>query len=439
MTARSNPAPASVPRPSASAHVAVRWALLVSYVVLSLWRAPAIIWPGRFWGEEGSIYFREAYLQSPLQALLTSNLGYYSLLNKLAALAAAHAAALDYAPIATMLFALAVQVLPAALLLFARIPALPTLFHRAAAVALVLFVQPNQEVWLNTINSQYYLCVAAGIILISAPATRATHGWRLSALVLAGLTGIVSCLLLPLFILEYRWSRQRHKLHETIALSLACVLQATVVLTGEGRAVQPVWELLPLALAGKQWVLPLFGYPAFDGFIGYLKESTLWIQLPFSLVLLLPYAVWGIGTVCLGNRTAGLLLAAALGVAAISLMASLPAQQWESFGYSCITGSADGRYYYAPNVFLGLSLLTAMAPARNRAAGFAAGFRAGAFLLLMLLIFSGVAAFRLNGSWRQGPSWPAQVRDWRAGKIDQLAIWPAPWKLDLRPDPSAPE
>ena len=176
MTARSNPAPASVPRPSASAHVAVRWALLVSYVVLSLWRAPAIIWPGRFWGEEGSIYFREAYLQSPLQALLTSNLGYYSLLNKLAALAAAHAAALDYAPIATMLFALAVQVLPAALLLFARIPALPTLLHRATAVALVLFVQPNQEVWLNTINSQYYLCVASGIILISAPAARATHG-----------------------------------------------------------------------------------------------------------------------------------------------------------------------------------------------------------------------------------------------------------------------
>ena len=32
------------------------------------------------------------------------------------------------------------------------------------------------------------------------------------------------------------------------------------MLAGTGRAVQPVWSLLSLALAGKQWVLPLFGY-----------------------------------------------------------------------------------------------------------------------------------------------------------------------------------
>ena len=412
----------------------MRCAILVSYIVLILWRVPEIIWPGRFWGEEGTIYFREAYLQSPLQVLLASNLGYYSLLNKLAALTAVHAVPLEYAPVITMLFSLAMQVLPAVLLLFARIPALPTLLHRAAAVALVLLVQPNQEVWLNTINSQSFLCLSTGIILISAASTRTTHGLRLATLVLAGLTGVVSCLLLPLFILEYRGNRQRHKLHEAIALSLACALQAIVVLTGEGRAVQPVWPLLPLALVGKQWVLPLFGYQAFDEFINFLKGSTLWIRFPFSLSLLLPYAVCALGAFRLRNRAAGLLLAASLWVAAVSLLNSLPAQKVESFGYSCITGSTDGRYYYAPNVLLAMAFLALAATPGSPGGRAALATRGSAELLLICLLATGIANFRHDGRWSHGPSWPTEVRASREGRTETLAIWPQPWIMDLRPD-----
>ena len=424
---------------SAKPTTAARIALLVSYAALVLWRVPHAIWPGRLWGEEGAIYFREAYLHTPLHVLFTSNLGYYSLLNKLAALAAAHAVPLEHAPVATMLFALAMQLLPAVLLLFSVIPALPTQAHRAAAVALVLFIQPNQEVWLNTINSQYFLCVATGIVLISSPASRPAHALRLALLALAGLTGIVSALLLPLFLGDWWHDRKRHRAQETAVLCLAGIVQATVVLAGEGRAVQPVWPLLPLALAGKQWVLPLFGYDAFNAFIDFLRPRPLLTRFPQILWMVFPYIFCAVGAFRQRNRTAGRLLAASLGVATISLMVSLPAQHVDSFGYSCITATADGRYYYAPNVFLGLSLLAMLAPFRNQPTALDRSFRAAIALLVLLLLATGLANYRHYGGWSHGPSWPAEVRAWREGRSDTLALWPPPWRLDLRPNPPDPE
>ena len=385
-------------------NASVRWGLLAAYTALILLRVPEIVWPGRFWGEEGAIYFREAFLNGPLQVLFTSNLGYYSLLNKLAALTAAHAVPLEFAPVVAMLFAFVIQLSPAILLLFCRIPALPTLAHRAVAVALVLFIQPNQEVWLNTINSQSFLCVATGIVLISSPAGRRGHVLRLGLLALAGLTGIVSALLLPLFLWDWWLDRDRHRAHETAVLLAAGLVQAAVVLAGEGRTVQPVWTLLPLALAGKQWVLPLFGHDAFNVFIDFLRPRPLLTRFPMILWMLFPYVLCTVGAFRQRNRTAGMLLAASLGVAPISLMVSLPAQDINTFGYSCITATADGRYYYAPNVLLGLSLLAMLAPFRSQPGGLDRGFRWAAALLVLLLLATGLANYRHYGGWSHGPS-----------------------------------
>ncbi len=426
---RGNP-PAAGPGRNAS-----RWLVLAAYTALILLRVPEIVWPGRFWGEEGTIYFREAFLNSPPQVLFTSNLGYYSLFNKLAALTTAHAVPLEFAPVVTMLFAFVIQLSPAILLLFCRIPALPTLAHRAVAVALVLFIQPNQEVWLNTINSQSFLCVATGIVLISSPTGRPAHILRLGLLALAGLTGIVSALLLPLFLWDWWRERDRHRAQETSVLFLAGIVQAAVVMTGDGRDVQPVWSLMPLALAGKQWVLPLFGYEAFDVFIDFLRPRPLLTRFPMILWMLFPYALCIAVAIRQRNRTAGMLLAAALGVASISLMASLPAQDINTFGYSCITGSADGRYYYAPNVLLGLSLLSMLGSFRSQSGGLDRGFRWAAALLILLLLATGLANHRHPGTWSHGPSWRAEVRVWREGRTGTLALWPPPWRLDLRPNP----
>ena len=403
-------------------------------------RAPSIVWPGRFWGEEATVYFREAYLGSPGQVLLSPNLGYYSLFNKLAALAAAHGALLEWAPLVATGFALAIQILPVALLLFARFPAWPALAPRVAGVALVLLVQPNQEVWLNTINSQYFLCLATGLVLASAPgAGRSAHGARLALLVLAGLTGIVSALLWPLFLWDYGRTRQPRRLHEAATLGLAAALQVVVVLAGPGRVVQPVWSLMPLALAGKQWVLPLFGYAAFDGFIDVLRKWPRATDFPWSLVLFLPYGLVAFAAWRQRNGTAGRLLAAAGGVAVVSLAFSLPAQQLESFGYSCITATADGRYYYAPNVLLALALLALAAAPGAPGSRAVRAIRGSAGLLLICLLATGAANFRHYGGWSHGPDWPTEVRAWRAGQIDTLAVWPAPWRLDLRRNPPDPE
>src|SRR5258706_9019204 len=93
------------PRISAAADLL----LLVVYAGAVVLRMPRILLEGRFWAEEGDIYFRPAWIGPSSQALLAPHQGYYSLLDNLASAVAAHLVPLLYAPLLTIWTGLLVQ------------------------------------------------------------------------------------------------------------------------------------------------------------------------------------------------------------------------------------------------------------------------------------------------------------------------------------------
>ncbi|NCD34225.1 MAG: DUF4214 domain-containing protein [Spartobacteria bacterium] len=428
----------SSPAPSCPHIFWLRTLLFAVYLTLIILRVPSLLFPGRFWAEEGSIYFQQACAMNPLTYLTTTNLGYYSLFNKCACLLAS-ISPLMYATCVTAFCSLLIQLIPAYLILYSKIPALPTWATRIMALSIILFIQPNQEVWLNTINSQFFLCLSTGIILISYPYNSRHRYFRIALLFLAGLTGVVPCLLLPFFFIHSIYSRNKEVYTETAVLFITCIIQGLAVVSATGRASVAAWHILPFVLLIKQGILPISGSAIADGTAAFilnqqLYENNFYVMLAFFIPLLcLAYILR------YGRPEALLLSTASLFIAAISFSKSVDSRSCQEI-LNHIHPYFGGRYYFASNAFLALSLL--MPPKKTSIKHFSKyrlfskpyrRYTAG-LLLATCMIYTGVMDY-LNTTDRHplffsGPNWFEQVRKYEQGSTE-LQIWPAPMTMKL--------
>jgi glutaredoxin len=95
-----------------------------------------------------------------------------------------------------------------------------------------------------------------------------------------------------------------------------------------------------------------------------------------------------------------------------------------------------GRYYYLPNVFLGLALLMAAGPG----SALPVRFRRTALVLVVWMLAVGSNEFFRSDArplFFTGTDWKRQVTAWRLGETRELTIWPAPWKIALDRDSSS--
>jgi hypothetical protein len=163
-------------------------------------RAPALWSHPRFWAEEGAIYFADAFNLPWYDSLFAPHFGYYSLFANGTALVAARLAPLEHAPLVTLIAALAVQALPVALILLSRAPLWRSWASALTGVVMVSFLPiSTAELWLNTINSQFYLALCTFLVLLEeepadTPGRRFTHR---AVLLLGGLTILTGRLCVP--------------------------------------------------------------------------------------------------------------------------------------------------------------------------------------------------------------------------------------------------
>ena len=168
--------------------------LLLGVTAIVLRRPDAVTNP-QFYAEDGTYWFADAYNHG-LAALLQSSAGYLQTLPRLVALPASNLGLVQGALLFNAV-AIGVQVAPAGLLVSRRFQGFAPLRVRAAlACAYVLL--PNIELDANITNAQWHLAVLAAMILVAQAPQRSW--WRaadLSILLLCGLTGPFSLLLLP--------------------------------------------------------------------------------------------------------------------------------------------------------------------------------------------------------------------------------------------------
>jgi hypothetical protein len=179
-------------------------------------RRPDAVQNPQLFGEEGFIFYQEAYVHGAWPALFRSYAGYHHAIPRMVA---ACSLGLDPARVPAFFVAAAfvLTLYVASRALSTRVP-LPR--HIGCALAVVL-VPDAFEVLCNIVNIQWVLAGGLVLLLISADAR---NGWQLLhdclAAVLIGLTGPFSIICAPFFLLR-AWRRRTTASYLVGALALA--------------------------------------------------------------------------------------------------------------------------------------------------------------------------------------------------------------------------
>ena len=408
-------------KPGGLAPGAVTSALLI-YAALVLLRMPEIVLKGRFWAEEGTIFFTNAWTLDPVSALLMPVGGYLNLVANAATLAARWTMPVTDAPYVTIGVALAFHLVPPLILLTARDAWLQPWPIRLAGLALLLLVPGSDEIWLQTLHCQFELAVACGLILaLDVPRSGA---FALVLLVLAPLCGPGAIALTPLFLLRALLDRTSGRAIQCGALILGSAVQIVFFFklgTDRGYTLDP--GVILSVVTVKDLIVPFAGLYSSAGRVAALQAAVLAGHVPV-LAIVAPLVVFGGLTAIIwraGNRPAFWLLA---GAAAAALSAYIGALDGTT---ALIHTRAGDRYAFVPLSLTALSFLALAASGHPV-------WRWPAAAICAWLLVVGTRAYVTP--WQpvaDGPSWHEQVALWRADPAYVMHIWPAPWTVTLAP------
>jgi hypothetical protein len=338
------------------------WIVCVAILVL---RQPDALRHATFWGEDGWIWYPQAYADG-WRALLQPHTGYLQTVSRLVALAI-QPLPLAWAPTLFASVAIALQALPEAFLLSRRLDqAWPNMPARRL-FALLYAALPNMfEVSANLTNAQWHLAVLAFLVLASTPA----RGWAGRAfdavvLVLSGLSGPFCLFLLPVAVVTGWRDGTGQRRWRSAALAGCALIQAVcLVATADGaRSAAPLGASLA-GLARIVAVQIMLG-PLLGARLGrHLVDTGLWAwdAVPILLAgggLLLAALALRRGSPLL--RLAAFAASALFAAALASPQVRLDEPQW----LAMTRPGAGQRYYLVPMlVWIGMLLTLAAAPQR---------------------------------------------------------------------------
>ena len=203
--------------------------LIAGLFVIS--RRPDAITNAQFWAEDGKLFYADVYNRGLLPTLTVPQSGYFLELPILVA-GIARLVPLAFAPLVTNSIAIAIRVLPVGLLLSRRAETIaPDIRVRALLAALYIALPGAPEANANITNAQWYLAVAAVIVLmLRPPMRRSTRALDVAIVAMCSLTGVFSIALAPLAFLYRRWRGAVAVSRATLTiLSAGAVLQLLAI------------------------------------------------------------------------------------------------------------------------------------------------------------------------------------------------------------------
>ena len=139
---------------------------LLFILFLIFYRSPYIFLNGRFIAEEGSLWFRNAFLFGPVKGItqIFVGSGYFNFWANISSVLAIFLP-LEYAPFATVYMAFLVQFYLFIFIIYSESTFLNNRIDKVIVSLIVLLTPPMvAEVWLNTLTSQVYFSLL--VILI---------------------------------------------------------------------------------------------------------------------------------------------------------------------------------------------------------------------------------------------------------------------------------
>ena len=419
---------------STPSHLRLFVVIFALTAVLVVSRDPSLFYAPRFWAEEGTEFFHTAYVSPLFEALIEPHQGYYLIWPNLAAILAVYTVPIEYAPAVTTWMALLVLLAVIGLILVNEASALDTPFKKAVASLAALVVGATGEIWLTSINSQYYFALIAFLLLIDRKQIPLKRRAFYVVAAIAGLSGPMANFITPLFLLRYWQKRERGDLVlflifcVTSFIELYSIVYSIVVIGGAAyySGVNPRFHTsASISAVLRTMTFSGLGYPI----IGRLPIRR-WI--PELLV---------IASIVLSISQISELMLFILSVVILTIIPVL----------SSFDMAGGDRYAYAASVILAMQLL---AQSTNTRLPVAARVLSSSLLVVSLVYWSW--SFRTSfhrcldpscysfhdPSW---PTWSSEVAAWRADPTRKLQVWPIwdyqtaagiVWSMQLPPQPA---
>jgi len=419
-----------------------KFLLFISAVVIAIniARCPELLLDPRFFAEEGTTYFSGAFQKSFFANIFSAHYGYYTLYNQLAT-SLATLAPLENAPLVTTIMSLLVQVGISLYVLWGELPLVDKLWQKTVlALAIPLVSWPGH--WLTIIGTQSWFGVGTFLLLVSSNRCKRSlcYTVRVGYLLIAGLTGVVSCFMAP----AYLWRAFREKSREFLAYAIilfSCLsVHAGLLLAAfqsqspeiSGRFIFNSFGTMIGKTIVYQFAVPFTGRGIFEQQfmvnIGTIIKTAiedsfgvyLLIYDHFIIPLLIGITVISVTAVVIWqNRSKIEVQILSLALITVSILSNL-----------CSVNSAGGpRYYFIPSLIM-LTLYICLIDLKScRPIVLATG-------LLVLTTFVGNGYEYRSIMNKQAfnpeyPSWRTEVALWRMTPSYQMSIWPAPWKMNL--------
>lgn len=424
--------------------------LFIAVLVIFVARDPTLLSSPRFWGEEGLIYFSYARENSWIMALLKPHLGYYSLFANLASVLAAHLLPLKFAPFATTYMALAVQTLPFGVVIWGRSQLWHNYLRKMVAIMLILFAPLSGEIWLNSINSQFYFCLTVLLLFFEPPVRSRGQKYFLYGVVfIACLSSVVCCFLFPIILSKALLQKRNEDIKISLIMLFCTLIQFGIVihtspepdlliirevgLNPPGRSTTLTLPVFGYILFVKNICLPLLGSSLTQTITNAIHSMRLGSPLIFSgigyglLLLVASLILWLMALTKKNEKY--LLIEAYLLLVVLSTIFSRPDKKWV-----IIDPINVQRYYYIPNIIILLMVYWA---------GFSAPTKAFSLkkclvptLFLGITLFHGIVVYRsslekLHFYKETPPKWENEVAKWENNENYILKIWPKGWQVKL--------
>lgn len=412
----------------------------VLVIAINIVRCPELLLYPRFFAEEGTTYFSGAFQKSFLANIFSAHYGYYTFYNQIAT-SLATLAPLENAPLVTTLMSLLVQVGISLYVLWGELPLVDTPWRRTVlALAIPLVSWPGH--WLTIIGTQCWFGVGTFLLLLSSNRCKrlACYTVRAGYLLVAGLTGVVSCFMAP----AYLWRAFREKSREFLAYAailFSCLtLHAGLLLAAlqtqspeiSGRFIFNSFGTMLGKTIVYQFAIPFTGRGIFEQqFMVNIGTSIktavedvfgvyLLIYDHFIVPLLIGITVILVTAAVIWQNRAKLevqILSVALIV--VTILSNL-----------CSVNSTGGpRYYFIPSLII-LTLYICIVDLKS----YRPIVLATALLVFTTFLGNGFeyrSIMQKQAYKPEYPAWRGEVALWRTNPSYQMNIWPAPWKMNL--------
>lgn len=398
-----------------------RWLLFAMFIVATVERMPRVVFQGRLWAEEGRVYYLHAAITQGLGAVFWSYAGYLNLGASLAAFTARHLVVLDDAPRVTLFYAALAQICPAVLLVTSRAGWLRKRVVLAAALLLLVAAPSAEEVWLNTLTSQFFMALSTALILALEIGSIRMEWFRRFVLFLAPLYGPLAIPLLPLYVLRAALERSTPRGKQAMALAIASLIQLALFYHLTSARQTHDFRLIFGAIFEKNILLPFLGFHGETRPALWLYNWLVHDILPRRVILaLLAAFIFMVALLARGPREAWWLFLA-FGVTSLaSWYGALLPQASE------VLPHVAGRYGFAPQVLIAWTILAIAAQAVGGRRLIAAG------LALWLCGVSCLAYVQTAETFKNGADWQQEMAKWHHNPTYSPKEWPDGWVVAIK-------